>query len=364
MAAVVITKALQFTFTKEGILKVGESRPGVFKGKSKSNGHVIGNGHVPPSTELEYPGHQNTFIPQWISDAFELLHTNRGLKFKFGQGVHVPSFTRPLDSIQSFLNATFKSFLINFLTLDLCESLIKLFPGTIGTPIGGTMFYPDLPAPFPRYLISTAIHMLTGIALLAGFGMVYDLTTLVGVGVFNNSPLSWPPVTDDPWSSQSLHELWARRWHQLLRQTFIIYGGYPGKWVMESIMNVISLPLVLFPSFNKPNPKSKSKSKSENKRKRFIREMGNLGMLLGTFVASGLFHECAMYGMNRGFDWVPVLFFAAQGPILIGERLWRKVIGRRVGGWIGRLWVYFVLFILAQPMGMFFFLILKEEKGN
>ncbi|KAF9444336.1 hypothetical protein P691DRAFT_837665 [Macrolepiota fuliginosa MF-IS2] len=314
MAAVVIAKAFDYGLRKEGMLKIGESRPGVVKGKSKPSRN--GNGDATYSS-------QNEYIPTWLSDAFELLHTNRGLAFKFGQGTYIPPFTRPLDSRRAFLLVTLRSFITNYLYLDFCESIIKVFPGGIATPLGGSMFYSSLPAPFPRYLVSTLIHILTGSALLSGFGMVYDLCILFAVGVIGTSPTSWPPVFENPWVAESLHELWARRWHQLLRQTFIIYGGYPGKWLFEILASTILGTLVRF---------------------------GNLGMLLGTFVASGLFHECAMYSMNRGFDRTPVIFFAAQGPILIGERVWKKVTGRKVGGWLGRLWVYVVVFILAQPM--------------
>jgi len=103
-----------------------------------------------------------------------------------------------------------------------------------------------------------------------------------------------------------MHELWAKNWHQLLRNTFTVLGGYPGRWIA-----------------------------------------GDVGMLLGTFIASGLYHESSMYAMGRGFDHTVTLFFAAQGPILIGERLWRRVTGKRVNS---RLWVYFIMFIAAQPM--------------
>jgi hypothetical protein len=111
-----------------------------------------------------------------------------------------------------------------------------------------------------------------------------------------------------------MHKFWSKEWHQLLRQTFLVFGGYPGKWLA-----------------------------------------GDIGLLLGTFLASGLFHECAMYSMGRGFDHSATLFFAAQGPVLVLERLWKKVIGRTVQGTAGRLWVYFIMFIAAQPMSMLHF---------
>ncbi|GLB38364.1 putative membrane bound O-acyl transferase family protein [Lyophyllum shimeji] len=295
LAAVTIAKALEYAFHQEGMLKVGETRPGEAKGKA------IANGQTTPTAQRGL-----TFIPSGLYDSVELMHTLRGLQWKFGQGVHIPKHTRPLER-KAFLRATFLSFARNFILLDFWESVLKLFPG-VGTPAGGTMFYPTL-QPFCRYIVSTVIHMLTGSALLAGFGMVYDLITVIAVGCLDSSPASWPPAMDDPWSADSMHALWSKHWHQFLRQTFLVLGGYPGKWLA-----------------------------------------GDLGMLFGTFIASGLFHECAMYSMGRGFDHTVSSFFAMQGPILLLERFWRKLTRRRVGGWPGRLWVYFNLFILAQPM--------------
>ncbi|KAJ7819391.1 hypothetical protein B0H14DRAFT_2836695 [Mycena olivaceomarginata] len=302
LAEVVLAKALEYAFTKEGMLKVGEREPGVLKGKEPVKGSVAStNGHTePPETQ------QPSLIPSWLYDSFELIHTMRGLRWKFAQGTYIPPPNRPLER-SAFLRATLISFFKNFLLLDLLESCLKLFPH-VGLPSGGTIFYPSLPL-IPRYIVSTTIHMLTGSALLAGFGMVYDLFTLIAVALLSSAPTSWPPVMDHPWHATSMHMLWAQSWHQLLRNTFLVFGGYPGRWLA-----------------------------------------GNVGMLLGTFLASGLFHECSMYTMGRGMDHTVTLFFAAQGPLLIGERVWRQVTGRRVGGIIGRLWVYFVMFIAAQPM--------------
>lgn len=295
-AGVAIAKAFEYAFTKEGMLKVGETRPGETKGKQAANGHA---------GELNQPGSHS-----WFHDAIELSHTMRGLEYKFGQGTHIPAETKPLERVP-FLRATLLSFIKNYLVLDILEGCVKFFPG-VGTPSGGSMFYPQL-SPIPRYLTSTAIHMLTGSSLLAGFNMVYDLITLIVVGL-GGSPRSWPPIMDHPWSSDSMHSFWSKGWHQLLRRTFVVLGGYPGKWIA-----------------------------------------GDIGMLLGTFIASGLYHESTMYAMGRGLDHTVTLFFAMQGPILIVERLWRKVTGRRVGGWIGRAWTYFIMFVAAQPMGGSFF---------
>jgi hypothetical protein len=294
-AGVTIAKSLEFAFHKEGMLKVGETRPGVMKGKESAKDHS------PPAGHSGHP-----FIAQWLYDAVELIHTMRGLKWKFGRGMHIPKETKPRDRVP-FLRATFISFIQNFLLLDLLESAIKLFPG-VGSPVGGSIFYMNL-RPIWRYSVSTLIHMMTGTSILVGFGMVYDLITLLAVSLLNSSPASWPPVLDHPWTSDSMHVFWSKRWHQLLRQTFLVLGGYPGKWIA-----------------------------------------GDLGLLFGTFVASGLYHECAMYTMGRGFDHTVSIFFTLQGPILILERMWRRLTSRRVGGLVGRLWVYSILFIGAQPL--------------
>ncbi|KAJ7644210.1 hypothetical protein FB45DRAFT_291116 [Roridomyces roridus] len=316
LSEVLIAKALQYALTPEGMLKIGEREPGQPKGKEVANGSANDHAEHSEATEEVVNGSANghakpsettgsRLVPAWLYDAFELIHTMRGLGWKFSHGTYIPPPTRPLER-RAFLRATAVSFIQNFLLLDLLECCIKVFPG-VGVPSGGSMFFQNLPL-IPRYTVSTIIHMLTGSALLAGFGMVYDLIVLIAVGVFYSRPAKWPPILDNPWQATSMHDLWAKDWHQLLRSTFTVLGGYPGRWIA-----------------------------------------GDLGMLLGTFGASGLFHETSMYAMGRpgGFDHTVTLFFAIQGPILIGERLWRQVTGKRVNS---RLWVYFVMFIAAQPM--------------
>lgn len=276
------------------MLKIGESRPGVMKGKQSANHPIRHSGHP--------------FIAPWLYDSLELMCTVRGLDWKFGQGIHIPKETKPLDRLP-FIRATTMSFVQNFLLLDLLESVIKLFPG-VGSPVGGSMFYSNLP-PVWRYTVSTLIHMITGTSLLVGFGMVYDLITLLAVLVLNSSPSSWPPILDHPWTADSMHVFWSKRWHQLFRHTFLILGGYPGKWIA-----------------------------------------GDLGLFFGTFIASGLYHEGSIYTMGRGFDLTVLIFFTLQAPVLIMERMWKRLTGRRVGGLMGRIWVYSILFIGAQPMSM------------
>ncbi|KAJ3791188.1 hypothetical protein GGU10DRAFT_338107 [Lentinula aff. detonsa] len=304
-AEVVIAKALEYALTPEGILRIGESQPNQPKGKAKaeSNGDasIIDEDDRTPLAKSNFSSLIAAF-----GDALNLAHEMRGAGWKFGVGTHIPKLIRPLERDQ-FLKVTLWSFIKYFLLLDLLESIIKLFPG-VGTPAGGSMFYQNLPI-LQRYIVSTTIHILTGSALLSGFHMVYDLMAFIAVYSCNDLPSSWPPVMDNPWTADSMHVFWAKRWHQLLKRTFVVYGGIPGYWIA-----------------------------------------GNTGALLGTFIASGLYHEFAIYAMGRGFDPVVPAFFALQGPVLLLERVWRVGTGRRVGGWVGRIWVYSIMFCLAQPM--------------
>lgn len=312
LAEVLIAKALEFTFTKEGMLKRDEIRPGQLR-KAHSDHDTNGSAtSVEPDLRID---------ASLITDAIDVAHTMRGLSYQYSAGVRVPPHTRSLER-RAFLGATLRSFITNFLVLDLLETFLKFFPN-VGSPSGGSMFYPTLPL-VTRYSVSTVIHVLTGTCLLAGFGMVYDLITLLAVGVVGGSPLRWPPVMENPWISQSMHEFWGVRWHQLLRQTFLAFGGYPLQYVFKRL----HLP-------------------------------SDLGMVFGVFLASALFHECSIYSMGKGFDPAPVIFFLTQVLVLAAERIWRHVTGRRVGGWPGTLWVYAILFFGAQPMSEDLILIME-----
>jgi len=298
-------KAIDFALNPGGRLKYKEIQPESLMKPPVKPHENLSNGNGAPQFEPAPEPLALRVIPLWLRDTFGLITDMRG--WKYGLEVYIPQPARSQDR-QRFLRETLVSFIAHYLLLDVIDSTVKLFPG-VGTVTGASIFYPDLP-PFERYAISTIIHFLTGSALVAGFRMVYDLLTLISVSIFHSAPSSWPPIMDNPWISDSMHVFWARRWHQTLRQTFMVFGGYPGK--------------VLF---------------------------GNLGLVFGMFVASGMFHECSMHTMARGWDWTVPLFFAAQGPLLLGERVWRRVTGRRVGGWPGMVWVYFNIMVLSQPLG-------------
>ncbi|KAI0031067.1 hypothetical protein K488DRAFT_79290 [Vararia minispora EC-137] len=300
---VMIAKAIDWALVPEGRFKLGERQPGAMEEPAVAAKEAVPDAPGDASARRRPLG---DWLPRGLEDALEVIFSLRGLGWDYGKDVYVPKQTRPIER-SAYLRATLTSFLCNFLALDLIEATLKLVPG-VGDVHGGTIFLPNLPPP-QRYAVSTLIHFSTGCALLAGFGMVYDLCTLLAVGLLHHLPTSWPPVLDNPWVAQSLHEFWSRRWHQLLRQTFLVFGGWPGAAIA-----------------------------------------GDVGLVIGTFFASGMFHECTMYAMGREWDWRVPLFFVLQGFSVIGERVWRIVTGRRVDGWLGTLWVYIDIVVFGQPL--------------
>ena len=79
-----------------------------------------------------------------------------------------------------------------------------------------------------------------------------------------------------------------------------------------------------------------------------------MGLVLGTFVASGAMHNVPFYACGPTVDPVtgvvlsrtgmpglaPIWFFLAQSIGLAIERGYKAVTGRNVNGWVGRVWVW------------------------
>jgi len=282
-----------------------------------------------------------------LADAFEMVGSCRGIGWDFGEGLYIPPHTRPLER-NAFIKGSIQSFLVTFFLLDFIESFLKVIPG-FSYPAGGTIFFMDAPPSFLRdtllwpwiqahyefstfitkYTVSTVLTFIIGSAIIAGFVMCYEMLTLIFVGLLGHNPESWPPLFDEPWLATSLADFWGKRWHQTLRETFFIFGGYP----LQFIIYYITLPL-----FGKKSAKS----------------LGRVGLVLGTFVASGLFHALPIYAMGHGgVDHSATIFFGLQGLLLLAERVWRLTTGIKVRGWWGRIWTYCVVLIGIQRSGKF-----------
>ncbi|KAI0361930.1 hypothetical protein OH77DRAFT_1389701 [Trametes cingulata] len=293
-ACACISKVIRFAVVPQGMLKLGEERLQDSALLREDDGHEV---------TKKREAHTKGILPPCFFDAFEVGLSARGIGWQFARGVHVPRARRASER-HAYLRRTVPVVLRNFLLADLFDSSLELLPGV--TVNSGTTYLPSLP-PIPRYLVGTIIHVLAGIFIISGIEMWYDIVSLIGVGLFQQSPSLWPPIHDKPWLATSLHEFWSKGWHQILRDTFLVLGGYPGRWIA-----------------------------------------GDLGMLFGTFIASGLFHEVGFYLGGESIDTAVIVFFVAQAFGILAEKLYKTSTGRRVGGWLGRMWVAVFLVGLGQ----------------
>ncbi|KAI0374728.1 hypothetical protein BV20DRAFT_960878 [Pilatotrama ljubarskyi] len=290
-----ISKVIHFAVVPEGTLKLGEER---LQDHTSTPIRDVKNG---PRRSSELPA--RSLLPSCLFDAFEVGLSARGIGWQFAQGVHVPRARRPSER-SAYLKHTSLAVLRAYLLADLFDSFLEHLPGV--TVNSGTIYFRSLP-PLARYVAATTLHFVTGIFIIFGIEMWYDIVSLIGVGLFNQAPILWPPIHDQPWRASSLHEFWSKGWHQILRDTFLVLGGYPGLWIA-----------------------------------------GNVGMLFGTFIASGLFHEGGLYLGGAPIDLRVVAFFVAQAFGILAEKLYRAFSGRRVGGWLGTIWVAVFVLGLGQ----------------
>ncbi|KAG6330097.1 hypothetical protein ID866_8993 [Astraeus odoratus] len=248
--------------------------------------------------------------PSILMDAFDLTANFRGVGWNWSQSVYIPRETRPTSSRLTFCVYVLLSAIAHSFFCSVLHSATQAFsPEAFTVLSGGTIFDPTLP-PFIRYFRSSVITLLVGFGIYGVIQMNYDLGTLAGVAIFRQDPAQWPPVFDSPWLATSLRDFWGRRWHQLFRRTFVVLGGWP-------------LGLIF----------------------------GRLGYILGSFLASGIVHHIVVLLLNGRVEvwWMPVSFgMMAVGVIL--EHWFTLVTGRKVGGWLGRLWTTGWLLVWSSMM--------------
>ena len=174
----------------------------------------------------------------------------------------------------------------------------------LGSPGHGspqtTIFDANLP-PVWRYLKGCLISILTALSAVGGMHASMDIIAGTAV-LLGSSPTKWSPSFRSPWRSTSVSSFWGYRWHQLTRVTFLYFGGKPLAAITGS---------------------------------------GRLGLVMGTFIASGIAHEAGTVRMptaraKEGQG--ALLFFAMMGVGVVLEHLWAKITGRKVRGVLGWFW--------------------------
>ncbi|KAF8442305.1 hypothetical protein L210DRAFT_3536283 [Boletus edulis BED1] len=235
--------------------------------------------------------------PSIIMDALDLASSYRGHGWEWSRGLYIPRETRPVNRL-AFAFYAFLSAVVHTGTCGVFHrAALSLLPVGAGSiPGGSTLFDESLPL-LVRYLRASLISIFIGIALYASMQIMYDLCTIFGI-LLGQDPAQWPPAFDSPWFATSLNDLWGRRWHQFLRQMFLLLGGYPLSFVL-----------------------------------------GRAGTVIGAFLASALWHQIYLLslGGHPEFRWM-LVGFGMMAPGVLAERAFRRLTGRRVGGVVGWVW--------------------------
>lgn len=180
-----------------------------------------------------------------------------------------------------------------------CLIIIQTHRSPLKTPISAlnSLGIPNL---WGLSLISKWIHGFSfGVFLSSSMDLQYTALT-IGLHYLHRSliksdlskdflelinPIYYPPLFDSPHLANSLNDLWSNRWHANLKRSFLILGGRPAFWFCNRILG-------------------------------FNVQISRIGGLLGTFFASGIFHEYVIFALlypskplNHLFDHFPGLLF-------------------------------------------------------
>ena len=234
--------------------------------------------------------------PSIIFDALDLAINFRGYGWNWSRGFSFPRDTRPKNRL-AFTLHTFLSAIANFFVHGVCQQTILSLCGPDRNTVGLGLLDETIPF-FARYFRATIIGFLQYIVGYSSLQGPYDLCATIGVLFFGQDPAQWPPAFDAPWHSTSVGEFWGRRWHQWFRHIFVFLGGYP------------------FQSFP-----------------------GRTGIVFGGFLASGFMHSALVIGSGgTEHAWLAFLAFAMMIPVVLVERAFYQLTGKRVSGVTGRIW--------------------------
>ena len=152
---------LSFALPKRGVLKTGETYPGVASQISQPNGNQEHAMAPMPIAQSK--------LKSFIFDASELVYAYRGIGWDFGTGagLYVPPDWRNTADRDIFLRQTLHALAWNYIILDVLNTVLSSFPGGNATGVGRSIFGHGSNL-VEGFLISTVLHCMTGFFLYRG----------------------------------------------------------------------------------------------------------------------------------------------------------------------------------------------------
>jgi hypothetical protein len=215
-----------------------------------------------------------------------------------------------------------------YLGMDVCFSFMRAADPIFRQPNGGSnvlhnFVYANrfiyMPGMLDWEIPQRAVEMLVQLAILAVIWMAFEglYQLFAAVHVALGAPVkAWDPnLFGSPWMSDSLIDLWGKRWHQTFRHLFLVTATV--------VLKALRLPV--------------------NGRSLFFM----------TFFFSGVLHTLSEMCMDPvGSPGRLILFFVLAGAGCAAEQSFKRLTGRKVqGGW-GRLWAWAYMTAIAPVISV------------
>ncbi|KAH7885712.1 hypothetical protein F5I97DRAFT_1808491 [Phlebopus sp. FC_14] len=253
-----------------------------------------------PPHKLNRRGEEANGLAMALWNAFDLLVNLRGIGWNWPQGLHIPASSDKSNSRLLFVVLCAGRFAAYAFAYDATLEVIRLFSPERFSGFTGGIIYDASLTPAWHVLRCVSISFLAMWMIYFAVQWMYYFAAAIFVTVFQQHPSQWPPVFDAPWLSTSLRDFWSHRWHQTMRHIFLSLGGQPSTYIF-----------------------------------------GRAGGVIGGFLFSGIFHDIELRAVGKGGNSLVVIgFFVMNGVGILLEWVWKRVMGKAVGGVFGWMWTF------------------------
>jgi hypothetical protein len=248
--------------------------------------------NLPPGGQHAPPVERPLSIQNILLDAFDLTINMRGIGWSWSHNPFPKTSTRSMS-----ISVIVTKLLLKYVAYDASHYLVEHFRPSTNDPAGDTIFDPTLTM-VPRCAWAAFYTLCVAVVMCTSIDIYYHIASLGGRILLRQPAWQWPPISNRPWMSTSIAELWSLRWHQLFRYVFVTFGSRPGGALL-----------------------------------------GRVGALMGAFAISAVLHDLSLWGLGRGTEFRAVGgSFLLMGAGAVLEHAFKVVTGRRVGGVWGWVW--------------------------